>query len=79
MYSYDVFINQRPIYHFRLPFKLNEERIKEVCQLQIKTMPGKWAKLILNDECIYSFPISNEEDIDKFEMEVKFNTNNTTF
>jgi len=76
MYSYTVLINHRVIYNFRLPFKLNEERIKEVCQLQIKSMPDKWAKILLNDEPIYSFPIINEE-LDKFEMEVKFKEDTT--
>jgi hypothetical protein len=73
-YTYIVLINNEQVDHFRLPFKLNEEKIKAFCQVEIKPIEDKWAHVFLNDCFIYKFPILNEEDVKKFQVEVKFHS-----
>lgn len=70
-YAYIVLINGRSVYHFKLPFRLTEQRIREVCHVEIIPMDKQWAQVLLNDEFIYHFPVVDEDQIKFFDAEVQ--------
>jgi hypothetical protein len=70
-YTYVVYINGNIVNHFRLPFRLTEKRIEEVCRIQIIPMDRQWAQVLLNDELIYSFPIVNENQIKFYDVKIE--------
>jgi hypothetical protein len=72
-YQYEVLLNEYPIKYFDLPLKLNEEQLKIICQLEIKVLPHQaWAEVLLNENFIFKFPILNPEELNKYEIKVKF-------
>jgi len=72
-YTYEILINDSNVDYFALPFELDEERIRVVCQTEIRKNPEYegWAQLFLNNSPVYRFPIVNEEDLTKYKVEVK--------